>query len=126
MSIDRFREIFGAGGGVFAARAPGRVNLIGEHTDYNGGYVMPIAIDRAIEIVFRPVEGDTVDLASANYGDRQTFSLRDIKKRADAAWINYPQGVAGAPGGRLQAQGLPGRRDRRRARGRRAQLLCGL
>ncbi|HRU05729.1 MAG TPA: galactokinase, partial [Candidatus Brocadiia bacterium] len=94
MAIQRFIETYGREGEILEARAPGRVNLIGEHTDYNGGYVLPMAIDRSVRIIFRPNGKPVVDLTSVNYGGRQTFDLRALAKREDVSWINYPQGVA--------------------------------
>ena len=94
MSVERFRQVFGDGGSVFVARAPGRVNLIGEHTDYNGGYVMPMAIDRTVRISFRPTDDDAVDLVSVNYAAHERFELGDLRPRAEAPWLSYPQGVA--------------------------------
>jgi len=94
VSVSLFREHFGRDDGVLLACAPGRVNLIGEHTDYNGGYVLPIAIDRTIRIAFRPNAQDRVELVSVNYQGRESFRLSDLRKREDAPWLNYPQGVA--------------------------------
>ena len=96
MPVARFRQVYGDDGPVFLACAPGRVNLIGEHTDYNGGYVMPIAIDRSVRIAFRPRGEPVVDLTSVNYGGREIFRLDALRKRTDVSWINYPQGVAHA------------------------------
>lgn len=94
MPVQRFLDVFGREGRIAVAQAPGRVNLIGEHTDYNGGYVMPMAIDRTIRIGFRPTDRATVDLVSVNYDGREAFDLGDLRKREDATWLNYPQGVA--------------------------------
>ena len=96
MPVDRFHEIFGREGSVFLAQAPGRVNLIGEHTDYNGGYVLPIAIDRSVRIAFRPTRSLRVEIVSLNYGGRETFDLNALARRDEPGWINYPMGVANA------------------------------
>ena len=95
MSLEKFRKVFGPGGPVFLSRGPGRVNLIGEHTDYNGGYVMPIALERSVRITFRPTGEPCVDLVSANFGGRESFDLDALAPR-EPTWINYPQGVANA------------------------------
>jgi len=64
----RFREVFGTGGGrLNFVRAPGRVNLIGEHTDYNDGFVLPLAIDREIITAFQPRSDRLVSLYSYNF-----------------------------------------------------------
>ncbi|MEF8787978.1 MAG: galactokinase, partial [Planctomycetota bacterium] len=89
-----FREQFGSDEPYFCARAPGRVNLIGEHTDYNGGFVMPMAVDRSVWCVFRPTEGREVRLWSVNYDEATSFSLDDINKSNDYPWSNYVRGVA--------------------------------
>jgi len=79
-------------------RAPGRVNLIGEHTDYNDGFVLPMAIDRAIWIALRPLPGETVRVYSHDFGDTQTFSFDEVEKPredfASSGWIEYLKGVA--------------------------------
>ncbi len=75
-------------------RAPGRVNLIGEHTDYNGGFVLPVAIDREVRIALRPREDRHVCMLALDF-DQQTdeFSLDDIQHAA-LGWSNYVRGVA--------------------------------
>jgi galactokinase len=80
---------------VFIVRAPGRVNLIGEHTDYNDGFVLPMAIDRAIWIAGRP-RGDCRVLAhSLDLDQTVEFVLGDIE-REQVGWGEYLKGVAWA------------------------------
>ncbi|MBM3727380.1 MAG: galactokinase [Acidobacteria bacterium] len=75
-------------------RAPGRVNLIGEHTDYNGGYVLPAAIHFSTTARFEPRPDRQFELRSAQFPDAATFSLDDASPRPDRHWTNYPRGVA--------------------------------
>lgn len=79
---------------AFVVRAPGRVNIIGEHTDYNDGFVMPMAIDRATWIALRPREDTTVDLFAMNHGESTTFDVHSLTQ--DTGWSEYPKGVAWA------------------------------
>ena len=90
-----FREIFGyPARGLF--RAPGRVNLIGEHTDYNDGFVLPMAIDRWVWMAAAPTgrQDRTIRLAALSLdSDVQLFSLDGLEPAADASWSNYVRGV---------------------------------
>ena len=90
----RFGEVFGAGEGeLIFVRAPGRVNLIGEHTDYNDGFVLPLAIDREIITAFQPRSDSLVSLYSYNFSSSCRFSLDEIKYEEKENWANYVKGV---------------------------------
>ena len=93
MIEDYFRKIFGAPPEV-VVRAPGRVNLIGEHTDYNDGFVLPAAIDRAIAYAGRRRADRQVRACSVDFQDSVEFSLDDIAKDGKHAWSNYLRGVS--------------------------------
>jgi len=88
---ESFVELFGGKPSVIA-RAPGRVNLIGEHTDYNDGFVLPMAIDRAIWIAARPRADGLVRVHSIDFDSQETFSLEDLKR--GQGWSEYLKGVA--------------------------------
>ena len=79
---------------AYIVRAPGRVNLIGEHTDYNDGFVMPLAIDRAAFIALRPRDDKRVLAISLDMDDRRQFALDDLRPPAEPEWIDYLIGVA--------------------------------
>ncbi len=88
----------------FVSRAPGRVNLIGEHTDYNGGFVFPVAINRTV-LQAVAANGNTgeIRLYSSGYDQPVVFNLSElVKASGEAGWSNYVSGVAWA----LQQQGL--------------------
>lgn len=78
---------------AFVARAPGRVNLIGEHTDYNDGFVLPMAIDREVIFVGAPRNDRIVSIYSLNFDQQVTFSL-DNAQKTDPSWSHYVCGVA--------------------------------
>jgi len=73
--------------------SPGRVNLIGEHTDYNDGYVLPVAIDRYIYLAARPSRNRQVTIYSLDYKEAVSFSIDDVKFDKDHRWSNYIRGV---------------------------------
>jgi galactokinase len=90
--VRRFVERFGASPAALT-RAPGRVNLIGEHTDYNDGYVLPLAINRAVWIALRPRSDREVDVWSMDFDEPGHFTL-DGLERARSGWIEYLKGIA--------------------------------
>jgi galactokinase len=83
-------------------RAPGRVNLIGEHTDYNDGFVLPMAIDRAVWLGIQPRQDNKVVLHSLNETKPAAFSL-DHFEHNNAGWAEYVKGIAWS----LANQGYP-------------------
>ena len=84
----------------YIVRAPGRVNLIGEHTDYNDGFVFPMAIDRATYIALRPRADKQVVALSLDMNERRAFALDDLPRPTESKWIDYLVGVAWALGER--------------------------
>ncbi len=76
------------------AVAPGRVNLIGEHTDYNEGFVLPVAIDRTVLAAFSARSDRQVRVYSLEFDEEDSFSLDDIKRLKGDVWGNYVRGVA--------------------------------
>lgn len=90
--IDRFHHQFHSPPAL-VIRAPGRVNLIGEHTDYNDGFVLPMAINRAVWIALRPRTDRKVILSSLNFEDDIAIDL-DALQNENAGWREYIKGVA--------------------------------
>jgi galactokinase len=88
-------EAAGREADVVIVRAPGRVNLIGEHTDYNGGFVLPFAIDMDVRIVLVPVGEPRIRVTRADTGQTATISLDPFPPRGDA-WHDYMAGTAWA------------------------------
>ncbi|RPJ19766.1 MAG: galactokinase [Chloroflexi bacterium] len=107
-----FQERFGAAP-AHIARAPGRVNLLGEHVDYNNGFVLPAAIDRATYIAFSPTGSNQTTLMAVDFEQEAFFSPQTIpsKTQMDGAplpeWAHYPAGVMWALNeDHLEAHGL--------------------
>ena len=88
----------------YVARAPGRVNLLGEHVDYNDGFVLPAAIDRATYVAFSPSPTDRTTLVAADFGEEAQFTGATLaaKTQPDGSplpeWAHYPAGTAWALG----------------------------
>ena len=91
---DAFRAAFGRAPDLLV-RAPGRVNLIGEHTDYNDGFVLPCAIDRATTVAIGRTAGSTAQLVAADYGGaRDSFGVnKPIGHRSDLPWAGHVRGI---------------------------------
>jgi len=81
---------------VALVTAPGRVNLIGEHTDYNDGFVLPAAIDRHVVMAISPRQDDLVRLYACDMQASSSFRLSEITKDDQHTWSNYQRGVAWA------------------------------
>ena len=78
----------------FWVRAPGRVNLIGEHTDYNGGYVFPMTIDRAVWVAVRRRDDGKMRIYSVDYGKECECDLQAQLVKDQDAWFEYIKGCA--------------------------------
>ena len=93
--IDKFGEIYGVGGDVRAYFAPGRVNLIGDHTDYNGGHVFACAIAIGTYAVARKREDNRFRFYSLNYPEQGVLEMSssELYYREEDGWGNYAKGV---------------------------------
>ena len=93
--VKKFQELFGEGGDIRFYFSPGRVNLIGEHTDYNGGHVFPCALTIGTYGVARKRADRKIRLYSENYSKMGVIetSLDDLVYRDSAGWTNYPKGI---------------------------------
>jgi len=86
--IDKFTELFGKGGVMYAS--PGRINLIGEHTDYNGGYVLPAAIDKVTALVIKPNGLNNIRAFAIDLNDLAEI---DVAVKPSKQWPRYIYGV---------------------------------
>lgn len=93
--LNDFEKIFNNSNGIEVFFAPGRVNLIGEHTDYNGGYVFPCALTFGTYAVGRRIEKPVARLYSKNFESLGIveFDIRNLKYEIKHDWANYPKGV---------------------------------
>jgi galactokinase len=96
IELDGLRDAFGelSGREPRFFRAPGRVNLIGEHVDYSEGFVLPLAIDRATIVAAAARDDRVVRIRSLDRGETASFDLDDREARPQRAWSDYPHGVA--------------------------------
>src|SRR6267378_2379136 len=97
--VSVFKEKFKKPPAVFIA--PGRINLIGEHTDYNEGFVMPAAIDKHIVFAIAPSGNSRCNIFAADHGEGVTFSVQDLNP--GQTWVNYLMGMVDG----FQRRGLP-------------------
>lgn len=95
-----FLEHFGSVPQIF--RAPGRVNLIGEHTDYNDGFVMPVAIQFYAYVAIASRGGQYIRVRSRNFDESAEFSIAENSRGARGHWSDYVRGVLGV----FRAQGI--------------------
>ncbi len=100
--LAKFKEIFGGEGEVSLYFAPGRVNMIGEHTDYNGGHVFPCALTIGTYGAVRKRSDKTLRFYSMNFEKLGIIesSIEGLKPEKEAGWTNYPKGVIWAFGER--------------------------
>ena len=100
--MEKFVEVYGEGGEIREYFAPGRVNLIGEHTDYNGGHVFPCALTLGTYGLARKREDRVLRFYSVNFSKLGIVesSLDDLVPSEKAGWTNYPKGVMWAFEGR--------------------------
>lgn len=98
--IAKFKELYGDGGDIRAYFSPGRVNLIGEHTDYNGGHVFPCALTIGTYVVARKREDNKLRFYSMNFDKLGVIEsdLDDLVYNRSNKWTNYPKGVMWALG----------------------------
>ncbi len=98
--LNKFAEVFGDSNGAKVYFAPGRVNLIGEHTDYNGGHVFPCALTIGTYGVARKREDKKLRVYSMNFEQLGVIesNIENLKPEKEADWTNYPKGVMWAFG----------------------------
>ena len=89
---ETFRDIYGGAARLY--RAPGRINLIGEHTDYNDGFVMPVAIDLYVWVAIAPRNDRKLVVRSVNFPGEVTIDIEENDAQARRHWSDYIQGVA--------------------------------
>lgn len=85
-----FKEIFGSE--PMLVKSPGRINIIGEHTDYNGGLVMPAAINKAVYVAISKRDDEQIQLYAESYQEKYIGSLNNVEK-CEKPWANYILGV---------------------------------
>jgi len=91
-AVKRFKTEFGASP-TAASFAPGRVEVLGNHTDYNGGYVLPAALQQGTVITGRAIPGDTATLIAADFDRKASFSVSNPARDEENSWASYVIGV---------------------------------
>lgn len=89
--IQKFKEIYG--GEPTIIRSPGRINIIGEHTDYNDGFVLPASIDKAAYLAISLRDDDEIHLMAHDLNETFSISINDLKPVGDISWPNYILGA---------------------------------
>lgn len=90
--LQKFKKLFPYLDNFKIIRAPGRINLIGEHTDYNDGYVLPAAVDKEIIFIAGKTKNEVI-LHSLNFKNIVKFTINQIEKNYDDGWGNFPKGI---------------------------------
>lgn len=95
--IEKIRQLFASHFGTtntpVIARSPGRINIIGEHTDYNNGYVLPAAINKAAYIALSFSDDDRINMVAHDMGETFAVNMQNIQPAAAGSWPNYLLGV---------------------------------
>jgi galactokinase len=89
-----YQQIFAGSVPRFVVRAPGRVNLIGEHTDYNGGFVLPIAMSQSLQVAVGAGDGHQILVHSNAFNETVSLPVDRASSESSPAWVNYVRGVA--------------------------------
>ena len=89
----KFGEVFSSKGDIAVVRAPGRVNLIGEHTDYNGGFVLPVALQHQVIMAGQRSGNGQVSVYADKMKEQVRFSLDKVEYDPDHIWANYLKGA---------------------------------
>lgn len=87
---EAFRKIFDAE--PMLVKSPGRINIIGEHTDYNGGLVMPAAINKAVYVAISKRDDEQIQLYAESYQEKYVGNINAVSK-SEKSWANYILGV---------------------------------
>ena len=96
--LDLFRQIYGHSDGTCVSSAPGRVNVIGEHTDYNDGFVLPTPLSRRVWVASAKRVDKTLRIYAADYGQKYCASVDRLQVSKERGWANYVMGVVYAMG----------------------------
>jgi galactokinase len=100
--ITHFKKLFGHAP-PHVVRAPGRLELLGNHTDYNQGLVLALAVDRFVYLASTPRTDGVIELASTAFPEREKFSTSNLAKNPSATWADYVKGVLSE----LRKRGVP-------------------